>query len=710
MARDTGPASDERGDFAALFDPDAVAIVGASTDPEAISGRPQRFLEKHGYEGEVYPVNPKHDSIRGRDCYQSVLDVPDDVDVALVLVPSEHVTSVLRDCGRKGIRFAVVVGSGFGEVGEKGRDREAELREVAADHGVRIVGPNTLGVMGFDRNATMCFSSVLEERDEIVGDGELAVVSQSGSFAGMAFLITQRQGIGTKYWASTGNEIDVDALELMEYALDDPDVSTLVGYLESVADGERFRTVAETALDRGVPMVVMKVGQSERGRRAVSSHTGKMAGDYDVYDAVFREYGVVEVDEITALAEVVSTASVLEDLPPGRVRWGVLSPSGGVGALAADAVDRAGMDLATFEEETVRRLSEIVPEYGAVRNPVDTTGNVVSEYSLFEEAFTALLADDNVDALLLQFGNTGPALAATYEELIARAARRTDKIVVAVFTGGKPDAELEASYRAAGVPTFSDPVRAVKAIGALSTFGRARDAATRSDEERDRSQSRGDGQASAVDLSTWPDASALMDEYDVPSARGRVAATAEEAVAVAEEIGYPVALKASAAALEHKTDADAVRLDVGSAAAVEGAFDDLVRSVAAHDSAPDRADVLVQEHVDDGLEVVVGVTETDLGPVMMFGLGGTRVEVLDDVAYRTVPLTRETARDLIDETTAGEILSGHRGETYDREGLIELLVNVSDLYVDAGVSELELNPVKVSEAGAVVLDFLATDG
>jgi acyl-CoA synthetase (NDP forming) len=692
-------------DFSRLFDPESVAVVGASTDPDTITGRPQHFLEKHGFEGNIYPVNPKHDSIRGLDCYPSVLDVPDDVDVALVLVSSKRIPGILRECGRKGIRYAIVVGSGFGEVGEAGERLERELLDIAAEYGIRVVGPNTLGVIGFESNSTLCFSSMLDERDTLVEDGELAFVSQSGSFAGMLFLMTQRRGIGTKYWASTGNEIDVDALELLSFMLTDSDVSMVVGYVESFAEGTRLEAVAEKALERGVPILLMKVGQSDEGRAAVSSHTGKMAGEYDVYSAVFREYGIVEVEDVTTFLDVISTLSVLERLPAARCQWAALSPSGGVGALVADAVDREGMELATFEAETVQALSEVIPEYGSVRNPVDATGNVIGNYGLYEDAFTALLADDGVDVLLLQFGNTGPKMAAAYEELLTEAARTSEKTILAVFTGGEPPEDLERRYRAAGIPTFTDPVRAVRTVGLITRFTRARE--RRETEPEPRSERATGGRDTDRDLSDWTDAAAVMDEYGIESVRGRVADSPEEAVAVAEELGYPAVLKASASGLEHKTEADGIRLDLRSAEAVERAFADIDESVTAYDPELTLDGVLVQAHVEDGVEVIVGITESDLGPVMIFGLGGTLVEVLDDVSYRTLPITRTKAEALLRETRAGEVLSGHRGRTYDTDALVELMTGASDLYVDYGLTELDLNPVTVRRDGAVVVDFLA---
>lgn len=702
-----GSDTNRKEDFNELFNAESVAIIGASTDPTKITGRPQHFLKKHGYEGEVYPVNPKYDSIRGLKCYASVIDIPDDVDASLIVVPARFIPDVLKECGEKGIRYNVIIGSGFGEIGDEGKALEQDLLDIAAEYDIRIVGPNTLGVMGFNNNFTLCFSSILDERDELVPDGEVAFVSQSGAFAGMLFLITQRMGIGTKYWASTGNEIDLDALDMLDFMLDDPDVSMAFGYIESFTDGEMFKSVATKALERETPLLVMKVGQSDRGQEAVSSHTGKMAGDYEVYRSVFKEYGVIEINEVSVLKEVMSTISVLNTFPPHDAKWGVLSPSGGAGALVADAVDREGMELAEFEEKTTDVLSEIVPEYGSVLNPVDTTANVISEYSLYEDAIVALLEDKNVDILYLQFGNSGPKMAKAYEEMITEKARETDKIIVSVFTGGKPDEELVENYRDAGIATFTDPASAVKTMKLITRFS---EAMARQDEEAQIEASETTMpqiETSNLNLSNWGDAKALMDAYDIQTARGRVVNSAEEAVAFAEKIGYPVVMKASAPELEHKTEADGIRLNIGSAEEVRQAFDDLYDSVTSYDSSIELDGILVQESVDDGIEIIIGITETDLGKVMMFGLGGTLVEVLNDVTYRTLPITRTKAESLLRETTAGEVLAGHRGNEYDTEGLMELLTNISRLFVDMELSELDLNPVMVNEDGAVVVDFLA---
>lgn len=699
--------TDRKQDLKGLFNAESVAIIGASTDPTKITGRPQHFLKKHGYEGEVYPVNPKYESIRGLKCYESVVDIPEEIDTSLILVPARFIPNVLKECGEKGIRYNVIIGSGFGEIGDKGKALEQDLLDIAAKYDIRIVGPNTLGVMGFNNNFTLCFSSILDERDELVPNGEVAFVSQSGAFAGMLFLITQRMGIGTKYWASTGNEIDIDALEMLDFMLDDPEVSMAFGYIESFTDGETFKSVANKALAQETPLLVMKVGQSDRGQEAVSSHTGKLAGNYDVYQSVFREYGVIEVNEVATLKDVMSTVSTLNTFPPHNAKWGVLSPSGGAGALVADAIDREGMELAEFEQKTTDVLSKIVPEYGSVVNPVDTTANVISEYGLYEDAIVALLEDENVDILYLQFGNSGPKMAEAYEEMITEKAGETDKVILSVFTGGKPDEKLVEYYQDAGIATFTDPASAVRSMKLITQFS---EAIARPDEEAQIEAFETivpQNETSNLDLSNWNDTKELMDAYDIRTASGRVVKSTVEAVTFAEEIGYPVVMKASAPELEHKTEADGIRLNIGSAEEVKQAFDGLYDSVSSYDSSIELDGILVQESVDDGVEIIIGITETDLGEVMMFGLGGTLVEVLNDVSYRTLPITRSKAESLLRETTAGEVLAGHRGKVYDTEGLIKLLTNISRLFENLKLSELDLNPVIVNEDGAVVVDFLA---
>lgn len=728
-----------------LFDPDSVAVVGASTDSDTITGRPQRFLDRHGFDGDVYPVNPNHDAIDGLPCYDSVLDVPGPVDVAMVLVPASVVPSVLAECGEKGVEFAVVASSGFGEVGDEGRRRESRLRELAADAGVRVLGPNCQGVLNLHERLTLSFSSMLD-RDGLLA-GPLGFVTQSGAFGGAIFQMTQDMGIGTKYWASTGNEVDVDAVEVIDHLVGNPDVEVVVAYVESLKRGEAFARVARDALAAGTPILALKVGRSERGDRAATSHTGKMTGDYGVYRAIFDEYGVLSLDSIGAFRDAVDVFVTVADadVPSGEGNVGVITASGGAGVLIADACAAEGVVMADLADGTRAEIASIIPPYGSTINPVDVTGNTISSPDLFTDCIDVVLDDPGVESVILQFGNSGDEMGAAYRKEIEAVAAAHDKLVVAVFTGGRPPADVLDAYRDAGIPTFEDPVRAVRAIALLSRFAAARadhagrepDGSDRIGDDRDRDRDRNQDQDQDRDrdrdpartatrggrerrpvpaIETWDDVRALTAEFDVPVARGRLAADPDAAVAVAEDLGYPVVVKAAAGDLDHRTDVGAVRTDLHTPDAVRAAFDSVVAAVREHaGDGRDDADgatrgVLVQEQCDDGVETIVGVLpNTDFGPVMMFGAGGVHAETLRDVSYRSLPLTRRTAADLVDATDVGRVLRSGRDRAYDVDALVDLLLGTAALYeAHDGIAELEMNPVVVGPDGATAVDFLLT--
>lgn len=688
--------------FDRLFDPSAVALVGASPDQSRINGRPQYFLEKYDFQGEIYPVNPNHDEIRGRPCYDSVADVPGDVDVAMILVPAPHVPDVLEECGEKGVAFNIIVGSGFSELGEEGAEIQAQLQATAEEYGVRVIGPNTLGLVDLEHSTILSFSTAFDIFDDLETADGLSIVSQSGGYGGMIFMITQRMGLGTKYWVATGNETDVDAIEFMAYMVQDPDVEMVVGYIESFDDAERFKALGEAALEHETPLVVLKVGQSDRSQDAIASHTGKMAGEYDVYTSVFDEYGVVQLEGVTDMKDVVSTLSTLGNLPRGDGGCGLLSPSGGAGVLLADIVERYDMPTAEFSEDTVAALGEIIPPYGNVTNPVDTTANIVNDEGLYERAIETLLADDAVETLFLQFAGSGASMAATYEDMLTEKAADADETIVAIFTGGEPDDDVVEAYEDAGIATFEDPVRAVRTLKQLTTFTDAVAAYP----EKFEADAAPEPDATVPESPTWDEMKAACDAYDVPFADGRIAETAAEAVDVARDLGYPVVMKAAAKGLEHKTEADAIALDLRTDADVRETFGTLQSNVRAYDSSLELTGVTVQELVDDGLELLVGITETAFGPVMVFGWGGVYVEALEDVEYRTLPITEAKAEELVASTTVGGLLEGYRGVDYDRQAVVDLLVGASQLYRDNGLRELEFNPVVVDADGAAVVDYI----
>lgn len=685
-----------------LFEARSVALIGASPDEHKISGRPGKLLDAHGYTGEVYPVNPSHDEIRGRTCYDSVLDVPGEVDAAMLMVPAKYVPDVLRECGQKGVAFNIIISSGFGEIGDAGEQLEAEIVDIAEEYGVRVVGPNTLGMVNLRTDLTLTFDTAFEDLTAGEYEDSVAIVSQSGGFGEMLYMILGRMGISTEYWASTGNELDVDLLEVLEYVVEHGDVDAVVSFVESLKRGERFTDVAERALECGMPIVSFKIGESDRSKDAISSHTGKLTGEFAVYEAAFEEYGVCHVEGITDFKDVLRALTTYATLPTDDGGWGIVSSSGGAAILLTDIVERYDLPMADFADETEAALSEIVPEYGNVENPVDATANVVSDLELYQRAISVVLEDDGVENLLIQFAGSGPQMAVEYEDMLREMAASYDKTIVGVFTGGVPDDEIIAAYEDAGIATYEDPVRAVTTAKSIARFVGAREAYP----EKFTDDAAGAGDVDLPADPTWDEMRAATAAYDVPLAGGETVDSPEAAVAAAEALGFPVAMEVQARGLEHKTEADAIALGVDSAEDVATTYDELIDNALAYRADLDVDGVTVQQFLDDGFEAVVGITETDLGPVMLFGWGGVYVEALDDVAYRTLPITEAKARDLLDATKAGDVLSGYRGDTYDVDALVDLMVGASRFYADADLAELEFNPVIVTEDEVGVVDFL----
>jgi acetyltransferase len=681
-------------DFRRLFDPDAIALVGASADPEKLSGRPRRYLAKHGYEGDVYLVNPSHDEIAGEPCYDSVTEVPGPVDLALVLVPAAVAPAVVRDCGEAGVPFAAVIASGFGEVDAEGERLEADLLEAAEAGGVRVVGPNSEGVVNVPANVGASFSSILK-RDDLRAGG-LAFVTQSGAFGGALFQTTQDLGIGSSVWLSTGNEADVTTLDVLEYLVEDPATDVVVTYVEALTGGERLLDIGGRAAETDTDVVAMRVGRSAAGEAATASHTGSVATDDDVYDALFAQAGVTRVRSVDAFVDAVTAVSrVPSSSYPRRAAGGlgVVSVSGGAAGLIADAADRFDVPLAGLDDGTQATLGEHIPPYGSASNPVDVTGAVISDPSLVETCLRAVAADGDTTALLVQFGNSGRETIEVCRDVLVDV-REGGLPVAAVFTGGRPREPTRRALAERGVLTFRDPVRAVRTVGTLVERADYRERVPTLPDRPER-----DG-AREPFPDDWTGAVPALADAGVSVVPSRAVGDPAAAVDAADDLGYPVACKYSPLAVDHKAEVDGLRLDLPDAAAVRSAAADLL----------DRghADELVVQSMVEGVEVVVGVVDDpDFGPVCTLGPGGTFVELLDDFAHRALPVTPEMAREMVAETALDDLLAGVRGRPpADVDALCDLVAGLSTAYGRHDVTALECNPVVVTPDGAHALDLL----
>lgn len=668
-----------------LFAPQSVALVGASGDPNKLSGRPHRYMERLGYEGELYLVNPKRETIDGHICYDSLDDLPGPVDLALVLVPADVSPSVIRDCGANDVPFALVIASGFSEAGEAGSGDESELLRAAEEGDVNLVGPNSEGLVNVGEKLGASFSSILKRDDLTAGD--VAIVSQSGAFGGALFQVLQDEGEGVGIWLSTGNDADLTTLDYLSYLVDDPGTDVVVTYVESFDRGEGVLELGRRAAETDTDLVVINAGSSDRGQEAAASHTGSVASSHDVYDSVLRAAGAARtsgvedtLDAVRALRTVPRSRRATED-----ERLGVLSVSGGAAVLVADAADRVGLPLATFTESTRETVGEHIPAYGSETNPVDVTGAVIGDPAVFAGCVRAVAADAEVGPVLLQFGNSGDETIEACKEDLLAIPGDLDCPVAAVFTGAQPDQDTVRELAESGVLVFRDPVRAVEALALL------RETAPRTVDREP---------ASVRGISPTDDVGEIL--VALRDAGVDVADTvrvddADEAVAAAEQLGYPVVAKLDPAVVKHKTEHDGVRVGLEDAEAVRSAYRYLANV----------GPVIVQDQA-TGVEVNVGfIEDSDVGPVLSVGPGGEFVELLDEQAYRPLPLDRETALDALAETRLDDLLDGFRGApAVDRAVLADLLVVASDCFLASDVDALELNPVVATPERAIAVDVL----
>ena len=692
-----------------ILEPETIAIVGASTNPSKRGHQAIATLQSNGFAGRLYPVNPTAEEIRGLEVYPTVSAIPERIDLALIAVPGPVVPSVLEDCADVDVAGAIVIAVGFAETDDDGEELERRIVTLAREHDVRLIGPNTSGMINVHAGANLVGA-------EDVPVGDLALLCQSGNLAIALFAeAASREAVGFSHYVGVGNEADLSFDEYLPYFRRTEDTDAIVCYVEGFSDGRAFleearETVAET------PIVVCKSGRSAVGKQSASSHTGSLAGDAAVADGVFRQAGVVSVersDELLACANALASQPAM-----AGPNVGVLADGGGHATLAADALVERGLSVPELSEDTQQRLREVLPNAASVRNPVDVAGGTDDDPSVFVDCAGAICADPGIDALLVTglFGGYGERftndLAAIEEaaasELVTLAeAADIPLIVQSAYESLGP--ETHTILRNGGVPVDESLDVAVACLHALSSYGAHLARAGRKgtfalDSSDSRSNILHDAAAGSV-LSEY-EAKEVLDRYDVPVTPYVLAVDAAEAEAAAASFDGPVAMKVVSPEIVHKTEADGVALDV-SGTDVSRTYERLTSNARAYDPNARIDGVLVSPMRTDGVEVIVGATRDEqFGPVVMFGLGGTFVEVFEDVSFRAAPLSDQDACEMLAEIDASDVLDGARGgPAVDRESLVEILLAVSELMVDhPEVVEVDLNPVLARGDGADVLD------
>lgn len=681
-------------------DPRGVAVVGASTSPDKLGYAVLKNVIQYGYAGEIYPINPKADEILGRRAYASVLDTPGPVDLAVVLVPAQAVPAVLEECGGKGVTGAVIISAGFREVGKEGRLLENRILEIAQKYGIRMIGPNVLGIIDTVASLNASFAAGMPLR------GQIAFMSQSGALCTSILDFARSQGIGFSRFYSIGNKADINEIDLLKTWVDDPETRVVAAYLEGIANGPEFIRVARE-VTRRKPIVAIKSGTTGAGSRAVSSHTGTLAGSEKAYEAAFKQAGLVRAGSVQDLFDYAQAFS-RQPLPKNDA-IAVVTNAGGPGIMASDAVERAGLRLASLTPEIQKELREALPAAASVANPIDVLGDAPADrYAL---AIEAALKDPNVGILLVVLTPQTSTQIPETARLLGELSKKYQKPSFAAFMGdmGMREAiEILSTHR---VPNYPVPERAVAAIHAMwqrcQWLEKPDPVIEPLEADRQAVRSlldkvRGEGRATAGDS----EARAILEAYQIPLPPSAVARTADEAVQYAEEFGYPVVLKIASPDILHKTDIGGVKLNLNSDSDVRDAFDLIMYRAARHMPNATLWGCQVQKMVKRGREVIIGVNrDPQFGPLIMVGLGGVYVEAFKDVTFRVAPIDRREAMEMLTEIKSYTLLRGVRGEKpADLEGVVDTLVRISQLVTDfPEIVELDINPLLVYPVGEGVL-------
>jgi len=690
------------GNLWAIFRPRSVAVIGASRDPSKIGSRILRNILSSGFRGAVYPVNPNASEVLGLRCYASVLDVPGPVDLAVVAVPAKLVPQVVEECGRKGVGAVAVISSGFKEVGNE--ELEKRVVETARKHGLRILGPNIVGV--WDTRTPINYSFI----DANPLPGSIAFVSQSGALMTSLLWWTRERGIGFSCLVSIGNRADVGEADLLALLREDPETRVVAIYMEGLGEGEGRRFLEEASKTAAVkPVIVLKAGRSEAAAEAIRSHTGSLAGSDEVYEAALKQARALRAP---GLRELFNWALALALSPePGEGTAVILTHGGGAGVIAADALSATGVPLAPLPQDLQERLRNFMPPFGSARNPVDLTGMMTAES--LRGALVEVLRDPRVGAVLVWAGQGAIPTPEELGEAVLSAVREAGlaKPLVVSITGGEECRGVLRKLIQAGVPAYESPEDAASALAAVYRYYRRRKERkgepARVEGDRARvgeiiGRARAEGRALLTPVESFEVARA----YGIPVVEHAFAPDLEAAAEAARRIGYPVALAVETPDVAHKTEVGGIALNVKSEEELREAYARVMGEFARRAPGARVFGVSVRKMVPRGFEVFVGARRDPVfGPVVSFGWGGVEVELIRDVSVRVAPLTWEDVEEMVAETRAGRVLKGYRGPPLDEGAVKSAIAGVAALIEDfEEVAAVDVNPIFVYEKGAVAVD------
>ena len=694
-------------DLEILFHPDAIAVVGASENFGSIGCKPLRNLIYHGYEGEIYPVNPKYDEIAGYRCYPSLLDVPGTIDVALLAVSQARTLETLKACAEKEVKYAMLFGAGFAEVGGEGRQLQEEISRFAHANDIRIVGPNCIGCLNAKDGIPMGFHTSFETERFL--PGPVALASQSGALGYALFALAQEEGLGFSYAAHTGNQADLTTLDFTSFMLEDESTGLVASYLEGIPDGDQLIELAGRSKELGKPLLLLKSGRSELGRKAALSHTASLTGSEQTFAAVSAQHGIVSIDDVDDMIDAIKVFSRQKRVRGDRVA--VISTSGATGIMMADQCEAFGLKMNPLSERTRERIELVIPPYGSAINPIDITAQALNDERMFAETLRAVVEDDDIDAVVITTTFGTELLRKLCLELV-EVDKLTHKPLLVTLTMSRELTEDGMSIlREAHIPVYQSPYRTTRALSYHVRFSKFI-------EEAVPSVPTTNGHGASSDLKPagiWTEEKVkqVFPEWGLKAPRGEFLEDLGELDRGALALDYPVVAKVVSPDIPHKTDVGAIRMDIENATELVRACKEIVDVAKERQPRAEINGVLIEEMVNEsGVEMFIGVEDdAQFGPLIVCGLGGIFVEIFEDVVIRRAPISLEEARKMLAELKGYPLLTGARGGAKaDVDALLMALVRVSEFaYQHRGVlKEMDLNPVIVSTEGrgVVALDGL----
>lgn len=686
-----------------IFNPKTIAVIGASAEEKKVGNAVLRNL-LNGFEGKVYPINPTKSEILSLKCYPTVSAVPDQVDLAVVVIPAKAVAEALRDCARAGVKGVVVITAGFKEVGGEGVAREREIVEIVRSSGIKMVGPNCLGVMNTRNKMNASFAAQLPP------PGRVAFFSQSGALGVAIIDWALENNFGFSKFVSFGNKADLNETDFLEYFAKDPETDVILGYIEDVVDGMRFLNVAKE-VTKVKPVILIKSGATEAGARAASSHTGALAGSDRAFTEAFRKTGIIRAQGIQ---ELFDTAEMLlsRRLPKGK-RLLIVTNAGGPGIIAADTADRLGIKLDPMSSASIDAIADKLPSNASLYNPIDVIGDATSER--YRVVLEQASKDEAVEGICVILTPQAMTDVDNIADVVVSVSKVTEKPIFATFIGGQRIRNAVRKLKENHIPHFNDPSVAITAYSKLINFVEFMKRETKEHEpivipsEKKRRVAEIIERVKEANVTEigGEEAFEILSLYGFSFPERALARTPSEAVAVAERIGYPVVMKICSPHILHKTDVGGVKLNLLNEKAVYDAFVEITTNVKR--VMPDAfiEGVMIYEMISGGKEVILGVSyDSTFGHMVMFGLGGIYVEILKDVSFRVVPVSKEEAFEMIGEIKGSRILDGVRGEKpCDKKDLVNSILRLSQLVEDFPlIKEVDINPYMVFQNGGIALD------